>query len=76
MQTAADVANMLFDVPDGFAASATAAKQRQIVTVTLRMIAGDQAQQRRFSRAVRASDLPVIAWVYRPAQLVKDGRSL
>ena len=46
MQAAADIADMLFDIPDGFTASATAAKQGQIVTVALRMIAGDEAQQR------------------------------
>ncbi len=45
MQAAADVADMAFDIPDGFPAAASAAKQRQIVAVALRMIAGDQAEQ-------------------------------
>ncbi len=40
MQAAAHIADMFFDIPDGFAAAATAAKQRQIVAVTLRVIAG------------------------------------
>ncbi|SPX32014.1 Uncharacterised protein [Escherichia coli] len=43
MQTTADVTDMLFDVPDGFAAAATSAEKRQIVAVTLRMIASNQA---------------------------------
>ena len=46
MQAAADIADMLFDIPDRFTASAAAAKQGEIVTVALRVIAGDQAQQR------------------------------
>ncbi|MGQ7115388.1 ATP-binding cassette domain-containing protein, partial [Escherichia sp. TWPC-MK] len=43
-QTTADVTDMLFDIPDGFAAAATSAEKRQIVAVTLRMIASNQAK--------------------------------
>ncbi len=43
MQAAAYVTDMPFDIPDSFAAAAPAAKQRQVVTVTLRMVAGNQA---------------------------------
>ncbi len=52
MQAAADVADMLFNIPDGLTAAAPAAKEREIVAVALRMIPGDQAQQRRFTGAV------------------------
>ncbi len=72
MQTAANVANVFFDIPDSFTAAATAAKQRQIVAITLRVIAGDQTQQRRFPRAVGADNLPVLPRINRPAQVVKD----
>ena len=44
VQAAADVTNMFFDIPDGFTAAAAAAKQGQIVTVSLGMIAGDQTE--------------------------------
>lgn len=60
MQAAADVADMLFNIPDGLTAAAPAAKEREIVAVALRMIAGDQAQQRRFTGAVGTDDLPVV----------------
>ena len=43
MQTTADVTDMLFDIPDGFAAATTSSEKRQIVAVTLRMIASNQA---------------------------------
>lgn len=59
MQAAADVADMLFNIPDGLTAAAPAAKEREIVAVALRMIPGDQAQQRRFTGAVGTDDLPV-----------------
>ncbi|MNS72137.1 hypothetical protein D3C72_1055380 [compost metagenome] len=72
MQAAADVADVFFDIPDGFTAAATTAKQRQIVTVTLGMIAGNQAQQRGFPRAVGAGDLPVLTGVHRPAQSIEN----
>ena len=66
MQAAADVADMFFDIPDGFAAAATPTEQRQIVAIALRVIAGDQAQQRGFPRAVGADNLPVLARIDRP----------
>ena len=72
MQAAADVADMFFYIPDGFAAAATPTKQRQIVAIALRVIAGDQAQQRGFPRAVRADNLPVFAGIDRPAKTVED----
>ena len=72
MQAAADVADMFFDIPDGFAAAATPTEQREVVAVALRMIAGDQAQQRGFPRAVGADNLPVLAWIDRPVEVIKD----
>lgn len=66
MQAAADVADMLFNIPDGLTAAAPAAKEREIVAVALRMIPGDQAQQRRFTGAVGTDDLPVLAWIHGP----------
>ncbi len=66
MQAAADVADMLFNIPDGLTAAAPAAKEREIVAVALRMIPGDQAQQRRFTGAVGTDDLPVFAWIHGP----------
>ncbi len=66
MQAAADVADMLFNIPDGLTAAALAAKEREIVAVALRMIPGDQAQQRRFTGAVGTDDLPVFAWIHGP----------
>ncbi|MNZ91238.1 hypothetical protein D3C78_1102150 [compost metagenome] len=72
MQAAADVANMFLDIPDGFTAPATAAKQRQIVAVPLGMIARDQAQERRLSCAVGAGDLPVFVRIHGPGELIKN----
>ena len=72
MQTAADVANMLFDVPDGFTAAAAAAKEGQVVAVALRMVAGHQTEQGRFPGAVGTDDLPVLTGVNRPAQALDD----
>ena len=43
MQAAANITDMLFDIPDGFPAAAAAAEEGQIVAVTLRVIASDQA---------------------------------
>ena len=76
MQTAADVADMAFDIPDGFPAAAPPAEQGKIVTVPLRVIAGDQAEQRRFTGAVRADDLPVFAGINLPVKVIGIGRSL
>ena len=72
LKAAADVADMFFNIPDGFTAAATTAKQREIVAIALRMVAGDEAQQRGFSRAIRADNLPVLARIHRPAKMVKD----
>lgn len=66
MQAAADVADMLFNIPDGLTAAAPAAKEREIVAVALRMIPGDQAQQRRFTGAVGTDDLLVFARIHGP----------
>jgi len=44
MQAAADVTDMTLDIPDGFSTAATTAKQRQVITVPLCMIAGDQTE--------------------------------
>lgn len=76
MQAAADVADMLFDVPDGLAAAATAAKEREIVAVALRMIASDKAQQRGFTGAVGADDLPVFPGFTVHERWLMTGRSL
>ena len=66
MQAAADVADMLFNIPDGLTAAAPAAKEREIVAVALRMIPGDQAQQRRFTGSVGTDDLLVFARIHGP----------
>ena len=66
MQAAADVADMLFNIPDGLAAAAAAAKEGEIVAVALRMIAGDKAQQRGFTGAVGADELKVLARAHGP----------
>ena len=63
---------MFFDIPDGFTAAAAAAEQGQIVTVSLGMVAGDQAEQRRFTGAVGADDLPVFAGIDRPTEAIDD----
>lgn len=60
VQAAADIADVLFDIPDGFPAAAATAEQGEIVAVSLRVIPGDQAQQRGFTRPVGADDLPVL----------------
>ena len=72
MQAAADVADMALDLPDGFPAATAAAEQRQIVAVALRMIAGDQTEQRGFTGAVRADDLPMFAGVNLPVEMIED----
>ncbi|MPN29768.1 hypothetical protein SDC9_177221 [bioreactor metagenome] len=72
MQAAADIANVFFDIPDSFPTAATTTKQRQIVAVTLRMVAGDQAEQRRFSCPVGADNLPVFAGIDLPAQTIEN----
>ena len=41
MQTAADVADVFFDIPDSFTAATATAKQGQVVAVALGVIAGD-----------------------------------
>ncbi|MNE92594.1 hypothetical protein D3C80_1903380 [compost metagenome] len=64
---------MAFDVPDGFSAAATAAEQGKIVAVALWVIAGDQAEQGRFTGTVRANDLPVLTGVNLPVEMIKDG---
>ena len=44
VQAAADVTDMLLNIPDRFPAAAAAAKQGQVVTIALGMVAGDQAE--------------------------------
>ncbi len=53
-------------------AAAAAAEQRQIVAVALRMIAGDQTEQRGFAGAVRADDLPMFTGVNLPVEMIED----
>ena len=72
MQAATDIADMLLNIPDGFSTAPTAAKQRQVVTVSLGVIAGYQAEKGRLSGAIRADYLPVLAASDLPAEAVQD----
>ena len=72
MQATTDIANVFFDIPDGFTAATTTAKQRQIVTVSLWVVTGYQAEQRGFSGAVGADNLPVLTGIYLPAQAIEN----
>lgn len=53
-------------------AAAATAEQGEIVAVSLRVIPGDQAQQRGFTRPVGADDLPVLTRINRPAEVIKN----
>ncbi len=70
VQATADVADMLFDIPDGFAAAVPDTEQRKVVAAALRVIAGHQAQQSRLASAVRSDNLPLFVCVDLPAQPV------
>ncbi len=59
MQAAADIADVLL-ISQMVSAAAATAEQGEIVAVSLRVIPGDQAQQRGFTRPVGADDLPVL----------------
>ena len=62
----------MFDVPDAFATAAAAAKDGDIVGVSLGMVAKDEAEECGFAGAVRAEQRPAFVRTNGPVQVVKD----
>ena len=56
MQFGGDVANVLLDVPDGFTGTPTASKKFDCIGVSLKIVAGHEAQQGCFARTVRTQE--------------------
>jgi hypothetical protein len=65
-------ADAVFDVPDAFATAAAAAKDGDIVSVGLGMVAKDEAKEGGFAGAVWAEQRPAFAFANGPVQVVED----
>ena len=65
-------ADAALDVPDAFAGAASAVEDGDVVAVRLRIVGADEAQQRTFSRPVRAEQRPAFAVTDCPVDVVED----
>src|ERR1043166_9568055 len=72
MQLGRNKPNFSFDVPDTFAATALSVKQKNVICVSLRMIACDQTYQGRLARSVSTFQQPSLPAVDLPVDVRKD----
>src|SRR5262249_36301778 len=66
-------ADVALDFPDALACTALAAKESNVVAVGLRVVATEQAEQRRFAGAVGTENSPAFAGSHRPGDIAEDG---
>ena len=66
-----DATEALLDIPDRFAASATAAEQGHVLAVGEVIVARQQVQQRALATAVGAGDQAVLLWAEAPGEVTE-----
>ena len=76
VQFRTDIADMPFDVPDTLAGAPTAAEQRNVAGVPLRIVGTDQRKQRRLAGAVGTFERPALPFVHHPVERLQDGTAV
>src|SRR5579859_3065145 len=66
--------HLLLELPNRLSAAASTAKDLDVVSISLRVIAQDQTQERRFARAIGSKQRPTFPAVDHPVDIAQDRR--